>query len=81
MEEGGRIVTVNGRDIPVGEGATALDVVKSMGFDIGRIAVEIDGGICPRAQLGDRRLSGGEVLEVVSFVGGGRWPGRWGMPA
>ena len=36
-----------------------------------RIAVEIDGSICPRSQLGGRKVRGGERMEVVSFVGGG----------
>lgn len=65
-------VTVNGRPVRVEEGSTAGELLDSLGYDRPRVAVEIDGGICPRAELGSRVLRGGEVLEVVSFVGGGR---------
>lgn len=62
---------VNGAETPCKEGSSVKDVVESLGFDISRIAVEIDGSICPRSQLGIRKVRGGERMEVVSFVGGG----------
>ena len=68
----GTSVTVNGREASFDEGLSVLDLVASMGFDASRIAVEIDGEICPRSGLSARRLKGGERVEVVSFVGGGR---------
>ncbi len=64
-------VLINGRESELPQGSTALDAVMSAGFDIGRIAVEIDGDICPRAELSGRVLIGGESMEIVSFVGGG----------
>ncbi|MDO5852708.1 MAG: sulfur carrier protein ThiS [Thermoplasmata archaeon] len=67
-------ITVNGREAEVPEGSTVLDAVASMGFDSARIAVEIDGCVCPRSELPVRRVRGGERMEVVSFVGGGRCP-------
>ncbi len=68
----GNSATVNGREASFEDGASVLDLVASMGFDASRIAVEIDGEICPRSELPGRRLKGGERIEVVSFVGGGR---------
>lgn len=62
---------VNGEEASCREGTSMLDLIESMGFDTSRIAVEIDGSICPRSQLGHRRVLGGERMEVVSFVGGG----------
>lgn len=64
-------VTVNGKVIEVPEGTTLADLLGSEGYDRSRIAVEVDGDICPRANLGSRVIRGGETVEVVSFVGGG----------
>lgn len=64
-------VTVNGKVIEVPEGMTLADLLGSEGYDRSRIAVEVDGDICPRADLGSRVIRGGETVEVVSFVGGG----------
>ena len=64
-------VSVNGeaRDVP--EGTSVAGLLRDMGFDVTRIAVEIDGSICPKARLPDVELVDGNRLEVVSFVGGG----------
>ncbi|MBQ8179440.1 MAG: sulfur carrier protein ThiS [Candidatus Methanomethylophilaceae archaeon] len=64
-------VTVNGSTVPIGPSTTVGDLVRSLGYDTSRVAVELDGGICPRATLDDVVLSDGQVLEVVGFVGGG----------
>ena len=64
-------VTVNGKVIELPEGTTLADLLGSEGYDRSRIAVEVDGDICPRANLGSRVIRGGETVEVVSFVGGG----------
>lgn len=64
-------VTVNGKVIELSEGTTLADLLGSEGYDRSRIAVEVDGDICPRADLGSRVIRGGETVEVVSFVGGG----------
>lgn len=63
-------VRVNGRDVPLGSG-NAAELIESLGYDIRRIAVELNGDICPRASLGSTVLKDGDSLEVVSFVGGG----------
>lgn len=64
-------IVVNGSEVELPDGSTALEAVISAGFDTFRIAVEIDGDICPRAKLPERVLRHGERMEVVSFVGGG----------
>ena len=40
-------------------------------YDPGRIAVERNGDIVPKARYKDTVLQDGDSLEVVSFVGGG----------
>lgn len=64
-------IAVNGEDVEVPAGAAVLDVLVSRGYDPARVAVEIDGAICPRGEVPSRRIRGGERMEVVSFVGGG----------
>ena len=39
--------------------------------ETGKVAVERNGEIVPRAQYGETVLAGGDSLEVVSFMGGG----------
>lgn len=64
-------VKVNGRDVTVEDGTTMVGLLESLGYDIRRIAVEIDGEICPRSELPAKSPVDGNRIEVVSFVGGG----------
>lgn len=64
-------ITVNGTETVVPEGITAEGIVSFMGMDPMRVAVEIDGEICPRKSRADTVLEEGQRLELVGFVGGG----------
>jgi sulfur carrier protein len=64
-------VTVNGVARPAAAGASLRDLVEALGFAGRPIAVEVDGDVIPRAALADRMLTGGERIEIVTFVGGG----------
>ena len=52
-------------------GKVLLEYLKEMGYDMGRIAVEQNGRIVSRSQYGGTVLEDGDVIEIVSFVGGG----------
>ncbi len=65
------IVTVNGTETDVPEGATAEDLVTLLGHRTDRVALEIDGEICPRYRRASTVLRPGQRVELVSFVGGG----------
>ncbi len=65
------IVRVNGRDMEVRDGATVGDLIDMLGHPRDRVAVEIDGEICPRSMHGRTFLRAGQTVEIVSFVGGG----------
>ncbi len=65
------IVTVNGNDIEIPKGTTAEGIISIMGMEPSRVAVEIDGEICPRASRDKTVLKDGQKLELVGFVGGG----------
>lgn len=63
-------VRVNGEDVPL-TGSDAAEFITSLGYDVRKVAVELNGGICPRASLGTTILKAGDSLEIVGFVGGG----------
>ncbi len=52
-------------------GKTVADYLTENGYDIKRVAVELNGDILPKSQYEDTFLKDGDVMEVVSFVGGG----------
>ena len=64
-------VTLNGeaRDVEAGTTVGALvDVITS---DRSRVAVERNKKIVPRAAYDESRVEDGDVIEVVTLVGGG----------
>jgi sulfur carrier protein len=65
-------VTVNGaeRELAV-PGATVADLVREMGLEGKRIAVERNGAIVPRSRYAETPLENGDRLEIVGAVGGG----------
>ena len=64
------MVTVNGQAQDAA-GKTLAELLASAGYETGRIAVERNGEIVPKAQYGAVTLEDGDTLEVVRFVGGG----------
>ncbi|HTQ43674.1 MAG TPA: sulfur carrier protein ThiS [Polyangiaceae bacterium] len=64
-------VTVNGtrRDVP--DGLTVRGLVEHLGLTEGPVAVEVNRAIVPRARHAEHRVAGGDVIEIVHFVGGG----------
>ena len=51
-------------------GATVLELLQTLGIR-GRVAVERNGRVLRQAEHAETRLVEGDVLEVVTFVGGG----------
>ena len=45
--------------------------LESAGYQMKRIAVELNGEILPKNEYADRMLEDGDCMEVVTFVGGG----------
>lgn len=65
------MICVNGKDMEVKPGTILKDFLLDNGFTIGRIAVECNGEIIPKAVYDKHLLNDGDKLEVVNFVGGG----------
>ena len=65
-------LTVNGEAREVTPGSSVADLLSSLGIDTRMVVVEHNREILHDRELyGDRRLSAGDVLEIVHFVGGG----------
>ena len=63
-------LTVNGETRTIAA-KTVADVVRELGLDPAKVAVEHNGAIAPRSELGDTDVAQGDTLEIVHFVGGG----------
>lgn len=64
------MVQINGKPVEAA-GMTLLDYLKRAGYQPERIAVECNEEIVPKASYEEKILQDGDVLEIVSFVGGG----------
>jgi sulfur carrier protein len=64
------VLRVNGERREVDAGATVIDLLRVLGVR-GRVAVEHNGTVLRQDEHAGVRLAEGDVLEVVTFVGGG----------
>ncbi len=64
------MVFVNGKE-QAANGKTVEDIINEMNIDKRTIAVELNEEIVSKADYDSTTLKDGDVLEVVSFVGGG----------
>jgi sulfur carrier protein len=64
-------ISVNGESRSAKPGATVLDVLRELGLDSGRVAIERNLEILPRPRWGETRVEPGDRYEIVQFVGGG----------
>jgi thiazole synthase len=64
-------IRVNGEQRRVPGGISIAEMVKELGLDPGKVAVERNLEIVPRSTLGDVRVADGDEYEIVHFVGGG----------
>ena len=64
------MVRINGEDLDVG-GKSVAEYLNSAGYDLMRVAVELNGDIVPKSQYSEIVFKDDDNVEVVSFVGGG----------
>lgn len=64
------MVKINGEELAIA-GRTVAEYLAENGYDTKRVAVELNGDILPKAQYDSTVLQDGDIVEVVSFVGGG----------
>lgn len=63
-------IQVNGKILQTTHQTVQL-VVNELGLSTGRYAVEVDGALIPKSELGQLRIVEGMNIEVVQAVGGG----------
>jgi thiamine biosynthesis protein ThiS len=70
MEESMAIV-VNGEKRAAQEGSTVTDLLRELGLEAGRVAIERNLEILARQAWAETKISAGDRYEIVQFVGGG----------
>jgi sulfur carrier protein len=63
--------TVNGEGLELPDGLTVAALLRHLGVRAERVAVERNGEVVKQARHGEQKLAPGDVLEIVTFVGGG----------
>ena len=64
------MVKINGELFDVA-GISVKAYLRDGGYDLMRVAVELNGEILPKSQYENTYLNDNDSVEVVSFVGGG----------
>jgi thiamine biosynthesis protein ThiS len=64
-------IVVNGENRAAKPGATVIDLLRELGLDSGRVAIERNLEILPRPEWTETKVEPGDRYEIVQFVGGG----------
>ncbi len=64
-------IVVNGENRSAKPGASVSDLLRDLGLDTGRVAIERNMEILPRPQWTQTLVANGDRYEIVQFVGGG----------
>ena len=64
-------IAVNGEERVAKSGATVTDLLRELGLDRGRVAIERNLEILPRAKWAETKVQAGDRYEIVQFIGGG----------
>jgi thiamine biosynthesis protein ThiS len=65
------MITVNGQQRPSKLGSTVTDLLRELGLDSGRVAIERNLEILSRPDWQKTVIQDGDRYEIVQFVGGG----------
>src|SRR5262249_25703289 len=64
-------LTVNGEPYTLAAPASIAGLLERLGHDRRRIAVEVNREVVPQPRHADHQLASGDVVEIVTLVGGG----------
>ena len=64
-------IVLNGDVVETADDSTIESLLKHLGISRERVAVELNADIVPKAGYEKQRLSNGDKIEIVHFVGGG----------
>ncbi len=62
---------INGKKREVPEGANILEMLKVLELDSEKVVVEVNAAIVGKDDFEDHKLSTGDKIEIIAFVGGG----------
>jgi len=65
------LIVVNGEERATTPGAIVTDLLRELGLDAGRVAIERNLEILPRPKWSVTKVEAGDRYEIVQFVGGG----------
>ncbi|MGF7012491.1 sulfur carrier protein [Lachnospiraceae bacterium PF1-22] len=65
------IISINGKSRELQKETTVLELLLADQYDVTKLAVEKNGKIVPKADFSSEIIHPEDVLEVVTFVGGG----------
>ncbi len=64
-------ITLNGERNTLAQPLSIQQLIEQIGLDPGKIAVEVNREVVPKAKHPERRLQPGDAVEIVTLVGGG----------
>ncbi len=69
--QSGFAISLNGEPHIVAGDARLLALIERLKLSRGRVAVEINRAVVPKAKWAEVALQPGDMVEIVNFVGGG----------
>jgi sulfur carrier protein len=70
-DNGAMDILLNGEPRQLAASTTLADLLRAEGLAERRVAVEVNGGIVPRAMHASLQLASGDRVEIVHALGGG----------
>jgi thiamine biosynthesis protein ThiS len=67
----GIVIQVNGESREAAVGTTVTGLLAQLGLNSGRVAIEHNLQILPKAKWEETQVTEGDRFEIVQFVGGG----------
>ena len=64
-------ITLNGEPYAIAGDTRLIALIEGLKLKRGRVAVEINRAIVPKAEWERTMIASGDVVEIVNFVGGG----------
>jgi thiazole synthase len=64
-------LTINGQEQSLPTPSTVADMLRQLGYDPKRVAVEVNQAVVPHQAHGVHALGAGDAVEIVTLVGGG----------
>ena len=64
-------LSVNGNPVELPDGSTVSSLLAHMKVEAARVAVERNEDVVPRRTWSETQLADGDLIEIVTFVGGG----------